>query len=91
MARIAEIISESQTMRVELVGFSVPADALTPERAQRLGERRAIAAMDQLRSYGPSRRRFLARAAHVDEESPAGLVEASGDIFQPVILRVTQR
>jgi flagellar motor protein MotB len=91
LRRIAEAISRSQRMRVELVGHAVPLDGLAGDLARELALERAEAVAEQIRYHGPSRRRFSARPARVDEPMPEPRVPARPGKLHAVELRVVHR
>lgn len=90
LRRIAEAISASPDLRVELIGHAAALDAVTGDEAETLALRRAESALEKIRAFGPSRRRFFTRVARDDEPmleptpTPSGLLRA-------VDLRVVQR
>lgn len=87
---IAAAIVAHPELRLELVGHAAPGERGDPEARRRLGARRASKALELVRSFGPSRRRFSARAARPGEDVPPG---ASGDpaTGRVVVLRVVRR
>lgn len=91
LRRIAEIIESSRTLRVELIGFASTSEGLGPALAQVVAERRAIAAEDQMRTYGLSRRRFASRAARPDEVADREITRGADGLLRPVIFEVVQR
>jgi outer membrane protein OmpA-like peptidoglycan-associated protein len=87
---VAEMISSSRGVRVELIGFTAPADGLRPAVSHSLALARAEAALDHLRSFGPSGRRFSVRAGLPDEAPPLELRLEDG-LLRSVLFRVVQR
>ncbi len=87
--RIAEIMTENRRLRLEVVGHVASEEGVDAERVENLARLRAEAAVERIRSHGPSRRRFGARAAAEGEQltgtaTPEGLQRVS-------VFRVTRR
>ena len=79
VAQIAELMLEHRSLRFEVIGHALPDENV--ENVERLGRRRAVAAMSLIGQQGPSRRRFTATSGGVSSDpSP-----------RYVILRVTAR
>lgn len=87
LRRIANIITSTPGMEVELIGFTAPADGIRPTIAFSLSSARAEAALEQLRAFGPSTRRFSTRSARPDEPPPLP-IHTEGVLLAPVLMRL---
>lgn len=87
--QISGSMSDFQSIRVELIGYATAEELETPVRARDIAEKRAIEAVEILRSFGPSRRRFAIRST--DEPCEAQIDEIPEGLVAAVKLRVTKR